>query len=93
MARSRNQDQEDPLDSLLDYESESPVDSPNRFERPVDVPDSRRRKTLAKSSKAAEIDLLLVEFQELFAKDLKQLYKEVVKVIEALRNKKKEAFV
>jgi Zinc knuckle len=71
--------------SMSDHESDHPVDGPERFEHPVDVPGNVQRDTLIQKADDEEgSKLTWEEFQEL-SHDPKLLYKEVTEVMSHLK--------
>jgi hypothetical protein len=76
-----------PEDMLSDHEPESPVGSPEALEHPVGVPGkgNKRRETLLQLADEEGTDLTWEEFQQMIT-DPKLLYREVVEVIQNLRD-------
>ena len=68
---------------MSDYESEGRVGSPDRLEHPIDAHDKGRRETLVEQADEDGTDLTQEEFQSIVKESPKELYREIVEVIQS----------
>jgi len=71
---------------MSDHESEGRVGSPDRLEHPVDAHDKGRRETLVEQADEDGTDLTWEEFQSMVKESPKELYREIVEVIQSHRD-------